>query len=39
MQKIAGTGMLSKPRMWYGCKGASGWGVRLMTELARTYRA
>ena len=36
---VAGTAMLSKPRMWYGCKGASGWGVRLMTELAASWKA
>jgi leucyl aminopeptidase len=36
---IAGTGMLSKPRLWYGTKGASGWGVRLMADLARTWQA
>ncbi len=35
---VAGTAMLGKPRMWYGSKGASGWGVRLMTELARTWK-
>jgi leucyl aminopeptidase len=35
---IAGSGMLPKPRLWYGCKGASGVGVRLMTELAETWR-
>ncbi|MCW2925183.1 MAG: Leucyl aminopeptidase, partial [Thermoleophilia bacterium] len=34
---VAGTAMLAKPRMWYGCKGASGWGVRLMTELAGRF--
>ena len=35
---VAGTAMLSKPRLWYGTKGASGWGVRLMTDLARTWQ-
>jgi leucyl aminopeptidase len=35
---VAGTAMLAKPRMWYGCKGASGWGVRLMTELAGSWK-
>ena len=35
---VAGTAMLSKPRMWYGSKGASGWGVRLMTELAGSWK-
>ncbi|MCW2928305.1 MAG: leucyl aminopeptidase [Thermoleophilia bacterium] len=34
---VAGTAMLSKPRMWYGTKGASGWGVRLMTDLAASW--
>jgi leucyl aminopeptidase len=36
---VAGTAMLPKPRLWYGCKGASGWGVRLLTQLAESYRA
>jgi len=36
---IAGSGMLPKARLWYGCKGASGAGVRLMTELAGTWGA
>jgi leucyl aminopeptidase len=35
---VAGTAMLGKPRLWYGCKGASGWGVRLMRDLASTWR-
>ena len=35
---VAGSAMLSKPRLWYGTRGASGWGVRLMTELAGTWR-
>jgi leucyl aminopeptidase len=35
---VAGTAMLAKPRLWYGTKGASGWGVRLMTDLARTWQ-
>ena len=33
---VAGTAMLPKPRLWYGSKGASGAGVRLMVELAAT---
>ncbi|MCW2922196.1 MAG: leucyl aminopeptidase [Thermoleophilia bacterium] len=36
---VAGTAMLSKPRMWYGSKGASGWGVRLMTDLAAAWKS
>ncbi len=35
---VAGTAMLPKPRMWYGCKGASGAAVRLMTELAASWK-
>jgi leucyl aminopeptidase len=35
---VAGTAMLAKPRLWYGAKGASGWGVRLLTDLARTWK-
>jgi leucyl aminopeptidase len=31
---IAGAGMLSKPRDYFMMKGANGWGVRLLTELA-----
>ena len=33
---IAGSGMLPKPRMWFGSKGASGAAVRLMVEVARS---
>jgi leucyl aminopeptidase len=36
---VAGTAMLPKPRAWYGCKGASGWGVRLLTDLAGSWSA
>jgi leucyl aminopeptidase len=36
---VAGTAMLPKPRAWYGCKGASGWGVRLLTDLAGSWKA
>jgi leucyl aminopeptidase len=36
---IAGTGMLPKPRAWFGAKGASGAAVRLLTELAATWKA
>jgi leucyl aminopeptidase len=35
---VAGTGMLPKPRLWYGAKGASGWGVRLLHDLAGSWR-
>jgi leucyl aminopeptidase len=35
---VAGTAMLPKPRLWYGCKGASGAGVRLMVDLAGAWR-
>ncbi len=35
---VAGTAMLAKPRLWYGTKGASGWGVRLLRELAATWK-
>lgn len=31
---VAGCAMLQKPRLWYGTKGASGWGVRLLADLA-----
>lgn len=30
---VAGCAMLNKARLWYGTKGASGWGVRLLTQL------
>jgi leucyl aminopeptidase len=33
---VAGSGMLPKPRAWFGCKGASGAAVRLMVDLAAT---
>jgi leucyl aminopeptidase len=36
---IAGSGMLPKPRAYYGTKGASGAGVRLMAEVAATWSA
>jgi leucyl aminopeptidase len=36
---IAGAGMLPKPRLWYGANGASGWGVRLLADLAGTWTA
>jgi leucyl aminopeptidase len=34
---IAGAGMLSKVRAYYTCKGSSGYGVRLCTELAASH--
>jgi leucyl aminopeptidase len=36
---VAGAGMLPKPRLWYGTKGASGWGVRLLVDLAQSRTA
>ncbi|MCW2950212.1 MAG: Leucyl aminopeptidase [Thermoleophilia bacterium] len=36
---IAGSGMLPKPRAYYGTKGASGAGVRLMAQVAATWSA
>lgn len=36
---IAGSGMLPKPRAFYGTKGASGAGVRLMTKVAASWTA
>jgi leucyl aminopeptidase len=35
---VAGAAMLPKPRAFYGTKGASGWGVRLLADLAATWR-
>jgi leucyl aminopeptidase len=31
---VAGSGMLPKPQRYFGAKGASGWGVRLLADLA-----
>ncbi|MCW2972215.1 MAG: Leucyl aminopeptidase [Thermoleophilia bacterium] len=36
---IAGSGMLPKPRAYYGTKGASGAGVRLMAAVAARWSA
>ena len=36
---VAGSAMLPKPRSFYGSKGASGAGVRLMVELAGRWSA
>lgn len=36
---VAGAGMLPKARLWYGTKGASGWGVRLLVDLAASRTA
>lgn len=33
---VAGAGMLAKPRAYFGCGGATGWGVRLLADLAAT---
>ncbi|MCW2960517.1 MAG: Leucyl aminopeptidase [Thermoleophilia bacterium] len=35
---VAGAAMLPKPRAFYGTKGASGWGVRLLADLAASWR-
>jgi leucyl aminopeptidase len=34
---VAGTAMLSKPQRYLATRGASGWGVRLLTDLAASY--
>ena len=35
---IAGTAMLPKPHRYLNAKGASGWGVRLLADLAASYQ-